>query len=335
MPLELTPIDPFDDDAVIIWWEIYAQAERADRGADIPVWTLGESRVELQQRSEMIERRAYLAVDAGAIVGAGRLALPLIDNIRTAGVGVHVTPALRRRGIGSAILEQLESEARAAGRSILTADVSWPYDAGDDGTAVPGREFARHHGYALALGDVQSRLDLPVPAALLDELDPTPTGYALHSWTGPVPEEFVERWAALDAAIDTEAPTGDLDVESSTASVTGIREDEELFVRQGRASFGTLALSDDGAAAAYTQLVVSGDDGNAYQWGTLVDQAHRGHGLGMAVKVANLRMLQQHAPEAHCVYTYNAGVNAHMLAINVRLGFAPSERMGEFQKKLA
>jgi hypothetical protein len=54
----------------------------------------------------------------------------------------------------------------------------------------------------------------------------------------------------------------------------------------------------------------------------------------MAVKIANLRMLQQHASAVRDVYTYNAGVNEHMLAINRALGFAPSEHMGEFQKKL-
>jgi hypothetical protein len=34
MMLELTQIDPFDAPAVDLWWDIYAAAERADRGAD-------------------------------------------------------------------------------------------------------------------------------------------------------------------------------------------------------------------------------------------------------------------------------------------------------------
>ena len=52
----------------------------------------------------------------------------------------------------------------------------------------------------------------------------------------------------------------------------------------------------------------------------------------MAVKVANLRLLQQHSAAVRSLYTYNAGVNEHMLAINRGLGFAPSEHMAEFQK---
>lgn len=96
MIVELTRIDPFDDAAVDSWWHTYAAAERADRGQDAPVWTLEESRLELQQRTDTIERRAFLAHAERDVVGAGRLALPLRDNLRSAHVGVHVAPSLRR-----------------------------------------------------------------------------------------------------------------------------------------------------------------------------------------------------------------------------------------------
>jgi GNAT superfamily N-acetyltransferase len=338
MMLELTQIDPFDAPAVDLWWDIYAAAERADRGADTAVWTRNESRHELQQTNRTVDRRAYLARVDGVTVASARLALPLRDKLRTASLGVHVVPDLRRRGTGTAVLGALESAAREAGRSILTSTASWPYAAGDDGTGIPGREFARRHGYDLALGDVQSRLRLPVDAELLDDLDAQArahtAGYSLRSWIGSVPSSLVHGWAELDAAVETEAPTGALDIEPSSADVEQIRATEGMLARQNRRSYGTAALDRTGRVVAYTQLVVSGDDGNAYQWGTLVRRDARGHRLGMAVKIANLRMLQQHASAVRDVYTYNAGVNEHMLAINRALGFAPSEHMGEFQKKL-
>lgn len=338
MPVELIRIDPFDDDDVNTWWEIYAAAEHADRGESTPVWTREESRLELQQRTNTIDRRPYLAYADGEVVASARLALPLHDNVRSAHIGVHVVPALRRRGIGSAVLALLEDDARAADRSILNAETSWPYAAGADGAGIPGREFARHHGYALALGDVQSRLSLPVDATLLDELEAEASArsgeYTLRSWAGPVPEDVVAGWAELDAAVDTEAPVGDRDLEVRTANIAEVRELETLHVQQNRSSFGTIALDAAGTVVAYTHLVVSGADGNAYQWGTLVTRPAHGHRLGQAVKVANLRLLQTHAPAVRSVYTYNADVNEHMLAINTRLGFAPSERLGELQKRL-
>ena len=34
------------------------------------------------------------------------------------------------------------------------------------------------------------------------------------------------------------------------------------------------------------------------------------------------------------VFTYNAEVNDHMIAVNEQMGFRPVARLGEFQKKL-
>ncbi|PRB10828.1 GNAT family N-acetyltransferase [Microbacterium sp. MYb62] len=339
MTLEITRIDPFDSDAVDAWWDAYATAERADRGPDVPVWSREETRSEMQQESRVIERRPFLLRDGGTIVGAAGLALPLKDNTHVAHVVVHVPPAHRRRGIGSAALAFLEAEAADAGRTTAQGDTSWRYELGSDGAGAPGREFARRHGYALALGDVQNRLALPFDPAVLDRLDADAaeaiSGYTIRSWVGPVPDDVVEGWAILDASIDTEAPSGELDIEPAKPDVESIRENEALLVRQNRLSIGTIALTPAGEAAAYTQLVVSGDDGNAYQWGTLVRAADRGHRLGTAVKTANLRMLLREASHARAVYTYNAESNIHMLAVNTLLGFVPTERMGELQKRLA
>ncbi|WP_194420441.1 GNAT family N-acetyltransferase [Microbacterium abyssi] len=336
--LQLSQVDPFDDTAVDLWWEIYAAAERADRGAHTAVWTRDESRHELRQQTDTVERRAYLALFDGEVVASARLALPLRDNLRTASLGVHVAPQRRRRGTGTAVLSAIEAAARDAGRSILKSSASWPYAAGDDGAGIPGREFARRHGYTLALGDVQSRLRLPIDADLLDGLEAEAAArsaaYRLRSWIGSAPSDVVHGWAELDAAVETEAPVGDLDIEPSAVDVAEIRANEALLAQQNRRSYGTVALDAEGRVVAHTQLVVSGDDGNAYQWGTLVRSEARGHRLGMSVKIANLRMLQEYASDVRSVYTYNAGVNRHMLDINRRLGFAPSERMGEFQKKL-
>jgi len=159
-------------------------------------------------------------------------------------------------------------------------------------------------------------------------------GYTLRSWTGPVPDDLVAEWAALDALLDTEAPTGDLDIQAASADVADFRADEQLVARQGRTSYGTVALTADGRVAAYTQIVVSRDDGNAYQWGTLVRREDRGRRLGLRVKLENLRLLQRLSPGTTRVYTFNAESNAHMLAVNARLGFRAVARMGELQKRL-
>lgn len=336
MSFAIVPVDPFDDGAVDAWWDAYTAARRVDMGEDAVIWSREESRAELQQPSATTDRRAFAAVDQGAVIGSASIALSLKDNLHIAAVGVNVPAEHRRRGVGTALLAHLETEAAAAGRTTMRADIFWPASAEADGTGEPGREFARRHGYEVALGDLQSRLDLPVPDAAIDDLlaGARAAGYTTRSWSGPVPDDLVAEWAALDALLDTEAPTGGLDIEASSADVADFRADEELVARQGRTSFGTAALTPDGRVAAYTQIVVSRDDGNAYQWGTLVRREDRGHRLGLRVKLENLRMLQRLSPGTTRVYTFNADSNAHMLEVNTRLGFRMTARMGELQKRL-
>ncbi|WP_309127572.1 GNAT family N-acetyltransferase [Microbacterium sp.] len=334
---EIARIDPADSREFDAWWDAYAAARRDDMGENALIWSREEARAELQQASATMERRAYLARRDGVVVGSASLALPQKDNRHSASIGVTVPRAHRRGGVGSALLAHVEAAAADAGRRTLRAETSWPASATPDGAGAPGREFARRHGYDLALGDLQNRLRLPVAGEIIDELlaEAPAAGYTLRSWVGPVPEEFVAEWAALDALLDTEAPTGRLDIETASAEVDDFRADEALQGRQGRTSFGTIALAPDGRIAAYTQVVVSSEDGNAYQWGTLVRREHRGHRLGLRVKLENLRMLQRHSPEAPAIHTYNAESNEHMLAVNARLGFEVTGRLGELQKRLA
>ncbi len=336
MTFEISRIDPFDDAAVDAWWDAYAAARRVDMGENAVIWSREESRAELQQPSATTDRRAFAAIEHGEVIGSASLALSLKDNVHIGAIGVNVPEEHRRHGVGSALLAHVEREAAAAGRTTMRADIFWPASAPADGTGEPGREFARRHGYDVAIGDLQSRLDLPVPDAVIDELlaEAPADGYTVRTWSGPVPDDLVAEWAALDALLDTEAPTGDLDIEASSADVADYRADEQLIARQGRTSYGTAALTADGHIAAYTQIVVSRDDGNAYQWGTLVRRQDRGRRLGLRVKLENLRMLQRLSPGTTRVYTFNADENAHMLAVNTRLGFRMTARMGELQKRL-
>ncbi len=175
--------------------------------------------------------------------------------------------------------------------------------------------------------------------ALLDRLAaeaaPHHTAYSLRSWVGPVPDDLVQSFAELVALLMVEAPTGELEREPESADVDALRRSEELLRDQGRTVFNTVAVDADGVVVAYTNLGISAPDpGNAFQWGTLVRRADRGHRLGMAVKVANLRLLSEHEVPAVRMHTWNAGVNDHMIGINERLGFRPVERNGEFQKKV-
>ena len=65
---------------------------------------------------------------------------------------------------------------------------------------------------------------------------------------------------------------------------------------------------------------------------TFVLPGHRGHSLGLAVKLANHRSLMAALPECELVRTSNADVNAHMNAVNETLGYRQVEDILEVQK---
>ena len=161
-------------------------------------------------------------------------------------------------------------------------------------------------------------------------------GYSLRSWAGPVPEDLLQGWAEVTSTLMTEAPTGDIAREPESPDPAVVREAEALAAAQGRELYATAALDEHGTVVAYTNFGVNTEGSpRAYQWGTLVRPEHRGHRLGIAVKVANLRQLQAARPDLGQVVTWNAEVNSHMIGVNEAMGFVPVERSGEVQKKLA
>ncbi len=90
----------------------------------------------------------------------------------------------------------------------------------------------------------------------------------------------------------------------------------------------------DGQAVAHSDLLLRPSGTRGVQWATLVHRDHRGHRLGAAVKVANLRRLQRERPDITEVITQNAEVNEQMIGINDRLGFAPSALVPEYLRRL-
>lgn len=337
--VRVVPLDPHDDAQLREWYDVYLASESAGRELHT-AFAFEEVRGAFRFTSESVAQHPLCAYVGDRLVGVAGCDLPLRDNLRQARIAVGVHPAWWRRGIGSALIAELERIAAGAGRTLLLAEASYPYDAPADGAGTPAGEFARHHGYTCGLGDVQRVLDLPVAEARLDELAasvaPQHPGYTFRDVTSPLPEDIALEVGRLRAAVDTEAPTGEIERETEVVDLARVREDEATMADMGRTRYATVAIAPDGTAAGYTELVVPEHDRPwVYQWGTLVRPAHRGHGLGLALKVRNTRWIQREHPDRTAVRTWNAEVNTHMIAVNEALGYRPVERMGEFQKRLS
>ncbi len=338
--LRIVPVDPDDEELAGRWHATYLASERAGREQVAVPWHLPEVLAQVRQTSRARRTGLYAGLDGDRVAVAGYLGLPLLTNTDHAEVMVHTAPDRRRRGLGTAMLDHLTGVAREHGRSLLSTEAHWPYDGGPSGAGHDGPEFLAARGFRLGLGDVHRVLGVPVEERRLAELEaeaaPHHPAYTLRAWIGPVPEELLVSWARLWATLATEAPTGELELEPESTDPSVVREEEELVARQGRTKVNCVALDADGQVVAYTDIATTvHEPERAFQWGTLVHRDHRGHRLGLAVKVANLRQLQAEFPRVRSVVTYNAEVNEHMVGVNDLLGFRPVERLGEYQKHLA
>ncbi len=336
--MEIRPLDASDPAEMAAWHATYHAAHVFGLTHPSP-WMLEEMRAEFLGERTGERTEPFAGYGDGRLVTAGLVELPQLDNLTVARVDVATHPQARRRGHGTAMLEHLTTVAVRQGRGLLNAEAAWDHDAAPDGAGTPGAEFLTRHGFAFSLGDVKRILDLPVDDTVLADLEqrtaPAHGDYTLRHFVGPVPEDLLDGFGALVGSLVTEAPTGDLDVEPEVFDAARIRADERVFEASGRRKYTTVAVAPDGQPVAYSELAVpTYDPERVYQWGTLVRREHRGHRLGLATKVHNLRRFQAQETGRRAVHTWNAEVNRHMIAVNETLGFRPAGRLGEFQKRL-
>ncbi|WP_448005033.1 GNAT family N-acetyltransferase [Agromyces bauzanensis] len=287
-------------------------------------------------------RTLFGAWDGDALVGRAGLGWERDPAAATVELTLGVHPSHRRRGVGSALIAAAEATARELGRSTVVAYSDHPdADTESDGGAVlrapdgdaqlaasvPAAGFAAAHGYALEqLERVSSLTVTGRTDGFRDELGPRAAralalGYRLVHWTDRTPDELVDAYAAARRRMALDVPAGGVTIDEEHWDAARVREHEAEELDGDTSVLVAAAVTGDGDVVGYTELELPRGCGFAYQYDTLVVGAHRGHGLGMLVKLANLVRLAEVAPERRVVYTWNADENAHMLAINVALGF--------------
>jgi GNAT superfamily N-acetyltransferase len=333
--VRVEPVDAFDDDALRDFQAVSAAAE--SYGREYPTeWQLPEITASLRRKNTGVDLEPFAAVADGRIVGAGLLEIPLMDNPHLTILDVVVAPSNRAQGIGSALVEYAVRRTAELGRRSVVAEINVPLD--DDGDH-PYRRFAARHGFTRRLVELHQVMDYPAPKALLTELAERSAvhgrAYRLVGWGDHCPDEYVATFCSLLTAMGDEAPSGDLDLEAERWDAERLRDTEARRLEQGRSSYTTAAVAPDGSLAGYTQLAVPGHDPQRiFQWDTLVLPAHRGHRLGVALKVANLQRAQSDHRDRRVLHTWNADSNRPMLAVNEQLGFRPVERLEEWQLDL-
>lgn len=282
----------------------------------------------------------------GTLVARGLVELSRREALHVAGVDVLVLPHARRRGVGTAVWHAIERILDAEGRTTVQAWVdhrpadgpaleaptgfgSVPRDAGEV-------RFLLSLGFALEQVERMSELRLddarPDLERLRDDALPHARGYAIRTWTGRTPPELLGELALLHQRMSTDAPAAGLEHEEEDWDAARVERVEEVEERRGRDMLRAVAIHEGtGALVAFTTLVLATAERPVYQHDTLVHGEHRGHRLGMLVKVANLLALAERIPAGARVITWNAEENRPMLGVNEALGFRAIGYEGAWQ----
>ena len=307
----------------------------AARVVDMPHWlgtTVSSFRSQLRYGWDGDPAEVAVVHDGtGRVTGVLEVSLPTWDNTHLGFVEVTVDPSGRRRGLGRQLFEVGMDRIRAQGRGLVLS-------GGLDGTAAEG--FLEVMGLKRASQEAERRLDL---LALDDErldqelaaAESLSSGYELVRMPGRVPDDQLDGVVAMTAAIN-DAPMDDLEVEDEVFSPERIRAFETAQLASGRRLYRLVArLRDGGELVGHTMTAVEGErPWWGWQYDTTVTPAHRGHRLGLLLKIEMLRWLAADEPQLRTIETWNAVSNHHMVAVNEVLGCQVVATATEWQMRL-
>jgi len=279
------------------------------------------------------ENYLYTPEDASDPVGALAVELPTRDNLHLVWANIRVHPDHRRRGHGSAIMNEALRLAREADRSTI-----WVGTAEDDQGA---RRFVEGFGFAYASHDARRR-------QVLAEVDQTEiqrrwemaaaaaSDYRLERLRPPISDEVLSELVEVTAAIN-DAPMGELTYEDERFDLQRLRDLETAARGRGDRVYRVIARHrTTGEVGGHTvvlthplqpEIGVQGD--------TAVARHHRGHRLGLLLKIDMMHWLAEVEPQLKIIETWNNVDNNFMINVNEALGYRLSRIFNMYELKLA
>ena len=325
--MEIRRIAQDDATAIEDWFQLRLAWTREMPGDPGPCRTFHGAALTMPWPDE--QERAYLGMVDEQPVGFYAVTLHLLDNVDVLGVELAVHPDQRGKGYGSALLESLDALAGELGCTRLLAEM--PMDG-------PGAPWARSRGARPVSEMMHRRLDLSavdtaVHDKLLTEARAHAAGYTLLQWTSPIPDEHLDGCAVLEGKMSTDMPLDDLAWEPEVYDAERMRRRSEMIEVRGLRQFTSAARHDaTGEIVGMTTLTrLDTLPEHVDQWETIVLEEHRGHRLGMLLKIENLRFAQREQPQLRFIDTVNSDSNAPMLRVNLALGFEPVRPWAEWE----
>jgi GNAT superfamily N-acetyltransferase len=329
----LQPVSPDDTASVAALVAIHNAAQRVDDPEGLG-WLAAVAAEELRYGWDLQPEEHFLYVPEGADLPVAALAvdLPKRDNLHLFWLQLMVHPDHRRRGHGTAVMTEALRMAEEAGRHTL-----WVEAVEDD---LGARKFAERFGFAYASHDARRRqrladVDQDVIARLFAEAEAAAADYTLERLLPPVPDAVLTQMVEVTAAIN-DAPMGTLTFEDEVFDLRRLQDIETARARKGNRSYRMVARHrETGEIGGHTQVVVSPRRPHlGLQADTAVARAHRGHRLGLLLKIAMMRWLAEAEPQLELVETWNNADNRFMISVNELLGYRLSNTFATYELTL-
>ncbi|MET0967069.1 MAG: GNAT family N-acetyltransferase [Nakamurella sp.] len=308
-----------------------------------------EELLPIYQAQEFSPKRIFVARVEDRIVGRAVISWSIAPGSKSSWVSAEVLADHRHRGIGSALFEHVEKLALDSGRPILQSEILHtspaggerlpaPTGIGDLPLSDPGVQFLLGRGYRLEQTERFSFLDLPLDPAELERAyraaeQASGPEYRIQAWSGPTPPDRVDDMITLRTRMSTDEPFAGLDFNEEPWTAARLASSDAAMEADGTSLTVAVEYLPTGQLVGFSDLVVPADRSRpAQQSDTLVLAEHRGHRLGMLLKLANLRALNAVKPAPPLISTCNAEENRYMLSVNEAVGFRPVGKAGAWRK---
>lgn len=308
------------------WLRVFNAVLAADLPGE-PPWRREALREYLSVAMPGEARAAWIAEDHGELVGyAGELLLGY-DLSGTAVLELFTDPRHRRGGIGRDLLAAAARYAAAQHRQSVTAEVV-------EGTATA--EFYTAHGFTRTVVEESSLLDLSTVdwdriGTLARRIG---AGYHIENYPGGPPDTLLASYADAKLVI-RHTPVADVEWNPGFEA-DRLRDSLRTLRSRGLRPYVAVAIhTASGEVAGLTELVIPAHrPQRADQYDTIVVPAHRGYGLGLAMKARMLADLRTAEPQVREVQTWQAVEDEPMLRVNSVLGFRPDRVWSEYEAPL-
>jgi GNAT superfamily N-acetyltransferase len=265
----------------------------------------------------------------GRLTAFATVELPIWDNRHMAFVELYIHPDYRTSAVGEQVFDEVNATMKANDRTLLVAN-AWKDSHLE--------RFLTEHGLEMASEAAQRRL---IPADLgWTELDglhaeslAASSAYEVFEVPAPVSDDLVDGMVELQLAMN-DAPLDDLALQANRWNAQRYRECESALAHRQMTSYRLAARHRErGEMAGFTAVVVEDARPHlGFQEDTAVIRAHRGHRLGLRLKIEMLRHLREVRPQIRQIDTWNAVSNSHMIAVNDALGCFVAGYGGELQR---